>query len=124
MAQYRIDPEQKAALDAINGGLDSVRILNRLVLAEGDICVSVCESGKKRKRGDSETAIIVDASQKDRIISVLTVQRAKAIREITALAKKHDIELDEDEKAVISVNAISQLPDKTREQSLNKEIPA
>ena len=117
MAQYRIDPEQKAALDTINRGLDSVRILNTLILADEDLCVSLCEFARKRKKGrDSNTAVTIDAAQKDRIISVLTVQRAKAIREITALAKKHGIELDEEEKAVISAGAISQQPEQKREQ--------
>ena len=123
MAQYRIDPEQKAALDTINRGLDSVRILNTLILTDEDLCVSICEFARKRKKSrDSDTAVTIDAAQKDRIISVLTVQRAKAIREITALAKKHGIELDEEEKAVISAGAISRSSERPKEQ--NQDISA
>lgn len=117
MAQYRIDPEQKAALDMINDSLNSVRTLNRLLLSEDDFCVSACEAGRKRKRGDVDTMIVVDKAQRDRILSVLTVQRARTIREITALAKKHDIELDRGEKEVISVGAISQSQDTARQSS-------
>ena len=123
MAQYRIDPEQKAALDTINSGLDSIRILNTLILTDEDLCVSICEfTGKRKKNRDSDAAVTIDAAQKDRIISVLTVQRAKAIREITSLAKKHGIELDEEEKAVISAGAISRSPERTMEQ--DQEISA
>ena len=123
MAQYRIDPEQKAALDTINRGLDSVRILNTLILTDEDLCVSICEFARKRKKSrDSDTMVTIDAAQKDRIISVLTVQRAKAIREITALAKKHGIELDEEEKAVISAGAISRSSERPKEQ--NQDISA
>jgi len=124
MAQYRIDPEQKAALDTINSGLDSVRILNTLILADEDLCVSICEFIGKRKKGkETGTAVTIDAAQKDRIISVLTVQRAKTIREIMALAKKHGIELDDGEKAVISVGAIAHSTEQAQEQT-EKEIPA
>lgn len=123
MAQYRIDPEQKAALDIINDSLNSVRILNRLLLSEEDLCVSACEAGRKRKRGEAETMIIVDKSQRDRILSVLTVQRARTIREITALAKKHDIELDKGEREVISVRAISPSED-TAQHSSEQAVPA
>ena len=88
MAQYRIDPEQKAALDTINSGLDSVRILNTLILTDEDLCVSIFKSdGKRKKGGGIDKAVTIDAAQKERIISVLTVQRTRAIREITSLAK-------------------------------------
>ena len=110
MAQYRIDPEQKAALDTINRGLDSVRILNTLILTDEDLCVSICEFARKRKKSrDSDTTVTI-------------VQRAKAIREITALAKKHGIELDEEEKAVISAGAISRSSERPKEQ--NQDISA
>lgn len=117
MAQYRIDPEQEAALASINNGLNSVRTINRLLLAEEDFCVSLWDSQKRRKRGESETGIVVDAAQKDRILSVLAAQRARIIREIMALAKKHDIELDEDEKAAISVSAISRHAEQKQEKT-------
>ena len=67
--------------------------------------------------------ITVDTSQRDRILSVLTVQRARTIREITALAKKHDIELDKGEREVISVGAISQSED-TAQHSSERAVPA
>ena len=117
MAQYRIDPEQKAALEAINESLNSVRILNRLLVSEDELCISTSEADRRRKRGEAETIITVDKSQRDRILSVLTVQRARTIREITALAKKHDIELDKGEREVISVGAISQSQDTTQHSS-------
>ena len=124
MAQYRIDPEQKAALDTINSELDSVRILNTLILTDEDLCVSICKYAGKRKKGsDIGTAVTIDAAQKERIISVLTVQRTRAIREITSLAKKHGIELDDGEKAVISVCAIAHSTENKKEQT-EKEIPA
>lgn len=124
MAQYRIDPEQKAALDTINSGLDSVRILNTLILTDEDLCVSIFKSdGKRKKGGGIDKAVTIDAAQKERIISVLTVQRTRAIREITSLAKKHGIELDDGEKAVISVCAIAHSTENKKEQT-EKEIPA
>ena len=122
MAQYRIDPEQKAALEAINESLNSVRILNRLLVSEDELCISTCEADRRRKRGEAETIITVDKSQRDRILSVLTVQRARTIREITALAKKHDIELDKGEREVISVGAISQSED-TAQHSSEQAVP-
>lgn len=66
MAQYRIDPEQKAALDTINSGLDSVRILNTLILTDEDLCVSIFKSdGKRKKGGEMDKAVTIDAAQKE-----------------------------------------------------------
>ena len=123
MAQYRIDPEKEAALETITDGLNSVRILNRLILSE-TLCVSNNDTKRGRKKKDSENSIVIDLAQMDRVLSVLTVQRARIIREITALAKKHDIELDEDEKAVISAEAISKSARQAEEQTKQANIPA
>lgn len=116
MAKLIANDEQVRACKAINAMLEEVRILNDKIVGEDPIIVEV----------NKKQSIRIDEQFTDKIVSVLKAQRQKRIKDILQKSNKFKVELEKDEKFLISDKAIEAKSEKkkTSDDVLQDEIHA
>lgn len=115
MAKLIANDEQVRACKAINAMLEEVRILNDKIVIEDPIIVEV----------NKKQSIRIDEQFTDKIVSVLKAQRQKRIKDILQKSNKFKVELEKDEKFLISDKAIETKSEKKKpsDDVLQNESP-
>lgn len=115
MAKLIANDEQVRACKSINAMLEEVRILNDKIVSEDPIIVEV----------NKKQSIRIDEQFTDKIVSVLKAQRQKRIKDILQKSNKFKVELEKDEKFLISDKAIEVKSEKKKpsDDALQDESP-
>ena len=90
---------QLRACEYIAGQLDQIKTMNQAILSQDTASFTV-SFGRKKSFG-------LDAIYNEKLAAILKQQRTKKIKEILAKAAKFHIELEDDDRALISDSAIT-----------------
>lgn len=97
------DSQQLSALHTVSANLETISQINALIEAGGTLYVTC---GSRSKKGGEKNRPLVAVSEKltGRIIATMEAQKAALVREINLLAKKYNIGLSDEEKALMKLS--------------------